>query len=286
MLVRGIFRGAGINGDLHPLLPVSGEAMAHQREISHAHNCPHAMPKVVAKGGEGNSRQRGKDDMQEASHHPSSTQECEKSGLAAILPGLGDDVGGVLCGIFLRAGELTVPSQHECDPTYHLNFTAIVADHPSKPSVIHLKIKASKTDLFRIATIVVLEKTGKDLCLVEALLTYLKRRGQRAGWLFIHSNCDFLAKLVWDVLLFPPHMIQRLDLALGRGQLFSWLPVASPQPGLTTNSLTQLWSYGMMLGGHAGSPMIFIKNLVHRSCKSPAVLLLILGADTSKLGVP
>lgn len=49
---------------------------------------------------------------------------------------------------FLRGGELTVPSQQAYDPSYHLNLADILADHQSRPTIIHIRIKASKTYSF------------------------------------------------------------------------------------------------------------------------------------------
>ena len=56
---------------------------------------------------------------------------------------------------FLRAAEFTVPSQQAYDKSYHLNVSDISGDHPANPSVVHLRVKASKTDPFHWGTTVV-----------------------------------------------------------------------------------------------------------------------------------
>lgn len=98
---------------------------------------------------------------------------------------------------FLRAGELTVPSAQRYDASYHLNLADISANHKSQPSVMHVKIKASKTDPFRRGMTVVLGATGKDLCPVRALIDYLKVRGKRPGSLFVQSDGTPLTKAVF-----------------------------------------------------------------------------------------
>lgn len=75
---------------------------------------------------------------------------------------------------FLRAGEVVPPSVKEYDPSNHLNFADLSADHKSKPTVIQVRIKASKTDPFRRGTTVVLGETKRDLCPVAALVGYLQ----------------------------------------------------------------------------------------------------------------
>ena len=89
---------------------------------------------------------------------------------------------------FLRAGEFTVPSQGAYDPSCHLNMSDVAANHTKAPSVIHIRIKVSKTDPFRKGTTVVLHRTDKWLCPVEALLRYLRRRGMQPGPLFVTSE--------------------------------------------------------------------------------------------------
>ena len=65
---------------------------------------------------------------------------------------------------FLRAGELTVPSDASYDPQVHLNLGDIAVDNPAAPTVIRVSIKQSKTDPFCRGVNLFLGKTGTDLC--------------------------------------------------------------------------------------------------------------------------
>ena len=88
---------------------------------------------------------------------------------------------------FLRSGEITIPAATAYDPTVHLNFADIAVNNPSDPSIIQVKIKASKTDPFRQGVLIHIGKTGCRLCPVQALLNYLTIRGKSPGPLF-HSQ--------------------------------------------------------------------------------------------------
>ena len=57
-------------------------------------------------------------------------------------------------------------------------------DSFKNPLFVKLRIKQSKTDLFRYGVLIVLSRTRADLCPVEALLAYLARRGHSPGPLF------------------------------------------------------------------------------------------------------
>ena len=50
---------------------------------------------------------------------------------------------------FLRAGEFTVPTAQGYDPEVHLSLTDVAIDSHTTPSVVHLRIKQSKTDPLR-----------------------------------------------------------------------------------------------------------------------------------------
>ena len=49
---------------------------------------------------------------------------------------------------FLRAGELTVPSDSAFDPSMHLSWGDLAVDSQDNPTVLSVRLKASKTDLF------------------------------------------------------------------------------------------------------------------------------------------
>ncbi len=78
-------------------------------------------------------------------------------------------------------GEAVVPSDSEFDPGTHLMQSDI------KPQWVEVRIKASKTDPFRDGVTLYLGATGKWLCPVAAVLSYLVQRGKREGPLFVFT---------------------------------------------------------------------------------------------------
>ena len=85
---------------------------------------------------------------------------------------------------FLRSGELTAPDRDDFDPGQHLTFSDMAVDDPSNPKTIAVRIKQSKTDLFRQGVTVFLGRTDTALCPVAAVLPYLALRGPGDGLLF------------------------------------------------------------------------------------------------------
>ena len=108
---------------------------------------------------------------------------------------------------FLRAGELTVPTDTGYDASVHLSYSDISVDNPSSPSIVKVVIKQSKTDPFRKGVSLFLGKTGSDICPVNALLQYLLRRGQHDGPLFVFLDGRFLTR---------QRLVEALRLALAR----------------------------------------------------------------------
>ena len=49
---------------------------------------------------------------------------------------------------FLRSSELTVPSQDAYDPNIHLSVQDVAVNNKSLPTMVHIRIKQSKTDPF------------------------------------------------------------------------------------------------------------------------------------------
>ncbi len=89
---------------------------------------------------------------------------------------------------FMRAGELTVPNDSSFDPTVHLAWGDVGVDDPASPTVLSVKLKASKTDPFRQGITLFIGRVSSDLCPVSAVLAYLLVRGSHAGPLFAY--CD------------------------------------------------------------------------------------------------
>ena len=86
-------------------------------------------------------------------------------------------MGGGL-DLFLRLPEIEVVRYVYCqtrcfDKGAHLSPADVSVDDKHNPSVMCIRIKASKTDPFRQGCNVFMGKTGKALCPVVAMLAYL-----------------------------------------------------------------------------------------------------------------
>ncbi len=95
---------------------------------------------------------------------------------------------------FLRAGELTVPSDASFDDSAHLTREDLAVDEPGEPTVLRVKIKASKTDPFRKGIFLFIGKNGSDLCPVTAMANYLLVRGKEQGPLFLFVDGRYLTR--------------------------------------------------------------------------------------------
>ena len=95
---------------------------------------------------------------------------------------------------FLRAGEITLPSQKDYDSGAHLSFGDVKLDAARNPTRAEGSIKSSKTDPFRHGVVIHLEKTGNALCPVVALASYLAVRGPSAGPFFKFKDGSFLTR--------------------------------------------------------------------------------------------
>ena len=95
---------------------------------------------------------------------------------------------------FLRSGEVVVPSVSEYDPAVHLSVGDVRVDSTSAPQYLEVRIKASKTDLFRKGVLVYLGRTDKELCPVAAVLSYMVLWGEAAGPFFWFSDGRYLSR--------------------------------------------------------------------------------------------
>ena len=95
---------------------------------------------------------------------------------------------------FMRAGEITVPSKTAYDPSVHLNYQDVSVDNILNPTILCLRLKASKTDPFRKGVDIILGRTRNNLCPIEALLAYLAVRGNVPGFLFRFRDGRLLTK--------------------------------------------------------------------------------------------
>ncbi len=65
---------------------------------------------------------------------------------------------------FLRAGEMTVPSDDRFDPIMHLTWSDIALDVPRRPEVVRVHIKQSKADPFRKGICLYIGRTQTVIC--------------------------------------------------------------------------------------------------------------------------
>ena len=93
---------------------------------------------------------------------------------------------------FCRSGETTVGSTY--DPNTHLSISDLAVDNAQNPSIVSLNIKHSKTDQGRVGVKAVIGRTGDDICPVLALLSYLAKRGNKPGALFLWADGSPLSK--------------------------------------------------------------------------------------------
>lgn len=85
---------------------------------------------------------------------------------------------------FLRASEFTVPSSSKFSPSVHLQVKNLAVDASLDPTCLQVFIKASKTDPFRNGATLHIGKGSPPLCTLQAVLSYLSRRGNAPGPLF------------------------------------------------------------------------------------------------------
>ena len=95
---------------------------------------------------------------------------------------------------FLRSGEVTVPADTGYDKDVHLNMADISVDSIKDPSVVRVRIKASKTDQFRKGVDIFVGRTNNVLCPVTALMSYVARRGCAQGPFFRFEDHRLLTK--------------------------------------------------------------------------------------------
>ena len=90
--------------------------------------------------------------------------------------------------VFLRSAEFIVPSLTAFNPSHHLSLRNIAVDVALNPSCLQICIKASKTDPFRKGCNSLLGPGSPPLCSVQAVVSFLERRGNRLGPLFLFEN--------------------------------------------------------------------------------------------------
>ena len=89
---------------------------------------------------------------------------------------------------FLRSGEFTLKQGERFDPKWHLSVNDVATDNLSKPTVLQIHIKGSKTDQWRQGAFLVVGHTNSHICPVKAVLAYMAVRGFKEGPLFIDNK--------------------------------------------------------------------------------------------------
>ena len=80
------------------------------------------------------------------------------------------------------------------DAQSHLCFDDIQVDNRASPTLIQVRIKASKTDPFRHGVTLHIGATNGPLCPVAAVLSYMVARGSAAGPLFTWADGRYLTR--------------------------------------------------------------------------------------------
>lgn len=121
---------------------------------------------------------------------------------------------------FMRAGELTVPSDQGYDPTIHLSLGDISVDNPADPGVLGVRLKASKTDPFRKGISLFIGRVASDICPMAAMLAYLLVRGHQSGPLFLFRDGRFLTRQRLVVAVRDALRLAGVDASLYAGHSF------------------------------------------------------------------
>ena len=87
-----------------------------------------------------------------------------------------------------------MPSESAYDPGAHLTYSDVSIDDPGHPSLMKLRLKASKTDPFQKVVDIVMGRTYNELCPNEAILAFLALRGSKQGFLFTFADGRLFTK--------------------------------------------------------------------------------------------
>jgi len=108
---------------------------------------------------------------------------------------------------FLRVSKFTIPRADSYDPSCHLSFQDIAVDSRTKPRIMQVFLKQSKTDPFKQG---VFQSHGYTICPVKVLLSYMAKRNFHPGPLFITKEGKGWTKSMFHVDL--QHLLENLKL--------------------------------------------------------------------------
>lgn len=95
---------------------------------------------------------------------------------------------------FMRAGEFTVKSGHDTDQESCLTVCDVAVDSHTKPTMVRVHPKQSKTDPFRHGVDVFLGRTDATLCPVSAILAYCAVRSPIISPFFVFTDGTLLTR--------------------------------------------------------------------------------------------
>jgi len=87
-----------------------------------------------------------------------------------------------------------MPSESAYDPGANFCYSDVSINDPEHPTLMKLRLKASKTDPFHKGVDFVMGRTYNKLCPIEATLAFLVVRGSKQGFLFTFHNGRLLTK--------------------------------------------------------------------------------------------
>ena len=97
----------------------------------------------------------------------------------------------------MRSGELCTQDENNGEGAVELAFHDVAVDNLANPTEIQVRLKKSKTDVFRQGTLIHIGRTDDDLCPVAALLSWMVTRGNRPGPLFYFASGKPLSRFTF-----------------------------------------------------------------------------------------
>ena len=141
---------------------------------------------------------------------------------------------------FLRSGEFTCTSWSTYDRSV-LSLRDVTLDSRSEPTMVHLLLRQSKTDIFGAGVTIHLGRTGDILCPVSALLAYLARRPSTPGPLFLLQSGHPLSRHTLVTVVRETLASAGLEVSRFNGHSFRiGAATAAAEAGLPDSTIQQL----------------------------------------------
>lgn len=142
---------------------------------------------------------------------------------------------------FMRAGELTVPSDNGFEEGAHLAFQDVSVDSLTNPGMLKVRLKASKTDPFRVGVDVFIGRTDSPLCPVAAVLAFMAVRGPGPGPFFKFKNGSPLTRARFVARVREALREAKVDCSAYSGHSFrSGAATTAAQKGVSDASIKML----------------------------------------------